>query len=315
MASRTAREVHLVLFETHGFGRHDLIGAFVLEHTVLVNAGRVGERVRPHDRFVRLHRDIAYFAHQSACADYFFCVNTYGHVRKQVLPDLEGHDNLFERRISRALAEPVDRALDLASAVRNRGERIRRGHTEIVMTMHRNDRFVDIRHPIENRVDYPGKMLRCRIPDRIGDIDRRSATGDRGLHDTAQKIDPGTARVFRRKLHIAAQPSRKFDAYTDHGEHVIFGFTEFFLDVDRRCTDKGMNARPLSRLYRLCTGNDVLFNEARKSADHRAPYLARNGRYRFEIARRRYGKSRFDHVDLEPFKLPCDPELLLYRQT
>ena len=36
-------------------GRHDLVGAGVLEHAVLMNAGLMGERVGADDRLVVLH--------------------------------------------------------------------------------------------------------------------------------------------------------------------------------------------------------------------------------------------------------------------
>ena len=44
------------LRHTHFLGPHDLVGATVLQHAVLVNAGLVRERIAPDDRLVGLHR-------------------------------------------------------------------------------------------------------------------------------------------------------------------------------------------------------------------------------------------------------------------
>jgi hypothetical protein len=56
-------------------------------------------------------------------------------VRHPVTPDVEGHHDLFERRIARALANPVDRALDLARTAPDRRDRIGDGETQVVVTI------------------------------------------------------------------------------------------------------------------------------------------------------------------------------------
>ena len=69
------------------------------------------------------------------------------------------HDDLFERRIAGALAEPVDGAFDLARAADDAGERIGDREAKIVVAMHREDRLVDVRHAVE-----PPRNMRARIP-------------------------------------------------------------------------------------------------------------------------------------------------------
>ena len=46
-----------------------------------------------------------------------------------------GHDDLLERRVAGALAEAVDRHLDLARAGLDRGQRVGRGQTQVVVAV------------------------------------------------------------------------------------------------------------------------------------------------------------------------------------
>ena len=60
-----------------------------------------------------------------------------GVVRQRVGADLEGHHDLFERRVAGALADAVDGALDLAGAGLHGGERVGDGQAEIVVAVRR----------------------------------------------------------------------------------------------------------------------------------------------------------------------------------
>ena len=62
----------------------------------------------------------------------------------ELLPDLERHDDLFERGIAGALADAVDGALDLARSVLDAGERVGDGQAEIVVAVNAEDGLVDI---------------------------------------------------------------------------------------------------------------------------------------------------------------------------
>ena len=56
-------------------------------------------------------------------------------VRKHIGPHLERRRNLFQRRIARALADAVDRALHLPRAGANRRQRIRHRQSQIVVAV------------------------------------------------------------------------------------------------------------------------------------------------------------------------------------
>ena len=50
-----------MLFDTHIFRPHDLVGAAILENAVLVNTGRMGKSIGAHNGLVGLNRNV----HQS----------------------------------------------------------------------------------------------------------------------------------------------------------------------------------------------------------------------------------------------------------
>ena len=72
---------------------------------------------------------------------------------KEILPDVEPHNHLFERRIPGALAKAVYRAFDLPRAVRDRSERVGGCHAEIVVAVDRDYRLVNVRNPVEQGVE------------------------------------------------------------------------------------------------------------------------------------------------------------------
>ena len=78
------------------------------------------------------------------------------------------HDDLLERGVAGALAEAVDRALDLARAADlHRGERVGHRHAEVVVAVHRPHRLVGVGHPLAQRADELAELLRHRVADRV----------------------------------------------------------------------------------------------------------------------------------------------------
>src|SRR2546422_9510011 len=85
-----------------GLRRHDLVGPWVLEHTVLVDSGRVREGVRADDRLVRLDRDPGQLADEPARRHEPLA--PYRRVGAVVVrAAAERHDRLLERGVPAAL--------------------------------------------------------------------------------------------------------------------------------------------------------------------------------------------------------------------
>jgi hypothetical protein len=110
-----------------------------------VNSRFVRKGILTDDRFVALYEHSRDARNQATCAAKLGGVDT-GLDTVVVLTSLERHDNFFEGRVSRTLAQPVDRAFDLSRSCFDCRETVRNGQTEIVMAMRADDRLMDIRN-------------------------------------------------------------------------------------------------------------------------------------------------------------------------
>ena len=79
----------------------------------------MGEGIGPHYGLIRLHGKPCDAGYQARGSYYVFGVDAGFH-RKKILARAHGHDNFFQCRIARSLAQAIDRALHLAHAVHYR---------------------------------------------------------------------------------------------------------------------------------------------------------------------------------------------------
>ncbi len=209
IAARQLAEHDLVRAPAHIFGAHDFVGVTRLQHAVLVNARCVRKRIRADHGLVRLHDETGDLRHQLRRRHDLRGVDAEIEA-EVVLAGLHRHHDFFERRIARALAETVDRALDLTrTANLHAGERIRHRHAEVVMAMHGEHRLVRIRNTFAQRLHELAVQFRHAIADRIRDIDGRRAFGDHRFQHAAQEIHVRAAAVFRRELDVVGELARE----------------------------------------------------------------------------------------------------------
>ena len=135
VAARARRHAHRVAREAHALGREDLVGLAVLEDAVLMNARRVREGVGAHDRLVRGHGLAADFGDEARGAGDLLRVDARVETAERLLAQLDRHGDLLERAVARTLAQTVHAALDLERAVLNGGDRVGRGHAEVVVAV------------------------------------------------------------------------------------------------------------------------------------------------------------------------------------
>ena len=129
--------------QSDGLGRHNLIRQRVGQHAVLVDARVVHERVPADDRLVLRH------IHARDRGDGLAGLGIHARIdamleAEQVAARLQRHHNLLGRGVPRALAQSVERAFDLTRARHQRGERIGRGHAEVVVAVHRDSRIAEV---------------------------------------------------------------------------------------------------------------------------------------------------------------------------
>src|SRR5258707_9934028 len=109
---------------------NDFVSERVLDDSILVNARFVRESVRANNRFIRGDLRPRDFGKHAARGKQLLQPDA-GRYSEAVLADRQRDDDFFERGISGALADAVDRALDLTDAGANRCERIRHRHPQV----------------------------------------------------------------------------------------------------------------------------------------------------------------------------------------
>src|SRR5438128_2693251 len=135
-------------------GPHDLVRELFLEDPVLMDAGLVGEGVLADDRLVRLDVHARDVGEQPGGLEDLLGPDARLDP-EEVLPRPERHHDLLERRVARALADPVDGALHLPGPVHERGQRVRHRLTEVVVAV---DGEHDLVEPLDFLAD-PGDTL------------------------------------------------------------------------------------------------------------------------------------------------------------
>src|SRR6185295_2798545 len=149
---------------------HDLVGAPILEHAVLVDAGLVREGVAADDRLVRLHAFTGQRGQQLTGAEDLARVDAVGE-RQPIAAHVDRHHDFLERGVAGALADAVDRALDLPRARADRRQRVGDGEAEIVMAVRAEGDLVRARDALDNRAEELGDLVGRRVADGVGEID------------------------------------------------------------------------------------------------------------------------------------------------
>src|SRR6266540_448677 len=88
-----------------------------------------------------------------------------------LLPHNERHHDLLERRVARALANPVDRAFDLARAALYRRDRVGDREAKVVVAMRAEGHLVGVRYARPDRREEVTGLVGRRIANRIREVD------------------------------------------------------------------------------------------------------------------------------------------------
>ena len=224
---------------------------------------------------------------------------------------MQQHHDLLERRVTGALADPVDRALDLPRAGEQAGERVGDGQSQVVVTVNAQDHVAQIRNQLVKAPQIRRVLVRHRVPDGVGDVDRCRALVDRDLAHLGRELDVGAGRVHRRELDVVDVLLGVRDRRPRLSLDVLARGLELVLDVYVGGRDERVDARPRRVLDRVPRRVDVGHVGARQAGDDRALHGARDRLHGFEITGRGDRKARLDHVDPEPRELLRDLQLLL----
>mmetsp|Transcript_11746 Transcript_11746/g.22330 ORF Transcript_11746/g.22330 Transcript_11746/m.22330 type:complete len:293 (+) Transcript_11746:1119-1997(+) len=255
----------------------DFVRGLVLQHAVLVDAALMREGVCAHDGLVWLHRHARVLRHHAAGEGDVLDVQPRAQPAHKVgSAQLQRQRHLLQGRVSCALADAVDGALELTGAVDRAREGVAGGQAQVVLAVRGDDDVL--------RAGRIGLDLGNQLPKlggngdahRVWDVEGGGARLDHLPQDAVEKLGVGAARVLRRKLHIlATQASAVLDGV--HGElhHLVRGLVELELHVDGAGGDEGVDARPTRVPHRLPRRVDIALVGARQAADDRHVPVAR----------------------------------------
>ena len=182
----------------------------------------------------------------------------------------EQHHDLLERRVAGALADAVDRALDLAGAGAHAGKRVGDREAEVVVAVHRQHDVVQRRHQLVEARQPGAVLVRHRVADGVGDVDRARALLDRRGDDLGGELDLRARRVHRRELDVLDELARVRDGGARLPEHVLARRLQLVDDVDVGGRDERVDARPRGVADGVGGRVDVGELGAREPGDHRA---------------------------------------------
>jgi hypothetical protein len=184
-----------------------------------------------------------------------------------------------------ALADPVDRTLDLARAGGQARERVRDREPEVVVTVDGDHDVLQLGHEAVELAKDLRVLVGHRVSDRVGDVDRGRALVDRRLHDLCHELDVGATGVLRRELDVVAVLLGMSDGGARLSEDVLPRGHELALDVNVGSRDDDVDPRLLGVLDGVPDRVDVGRHRACEATDHRPLDRLSDRRDRFRVTR------------------------------
>ena len=221
---------------------------------------------------------------------------TFVVVRQPIAPHAKCHHQLFERRVAGALADAVDRALDLARAALDRRDAVGDGESEIVVAVRAEDGLVGVGHALNDVREEFARFVRRGVANGVRQVDGRAALANDRFDDATQKIAVGARGILRRKFHIVGELTAEADRRHRRVEARFARHAQLGLQVQIGRGEERVNPRPFGRLQRPGRLFDILRARPRQRGNHGAPQFARNLLEGVRIGRRGDGKARFDDV-------------------
>ncbi len=191
--------------------------------------------VGPHDGLVWLHLDAGHAAHEPAGGDDLCSVDAGVDALIEILASLECHDDLFERGVSGALTDAVDRYLDLPCPGLNCRDGVGGSHAEVVMAVNRDDYILNARRVLLDVANELLILVGHRVADRVGDVDRCGALFDGDSKDAAEIVPIAAGGILGREFDFIDITLRSADCRASHLHDFVRRLAELALDVDRRC--------------------------------------------------------------------------------
>ena len=257
----------------------------------------VGKGIAAHDSLVGLNGHIHQRAHHTARG-----INLSGidiGLDAQSLVALQYHGNLLERRVTGTLTDTVDGHLYLTGTSHHTIEGVGSSHTQVVMTVSRDNSLINVLHVLHQIFDFLIILLRQTITCCVRDIHYCSTGGNHCLNDTGKILVIGTSGILAIELYVLNVFLGILGGTYGTLDNLLTVGIEFILDMRIARSDTRMNTLVLGIYQRFVSHIDILLNGTRQRTDSGPSHSFRNFNYRIEIAWTRNGESCFNHVNTQ----------------
>ena len=192
---------------------------------------------------------------------------------------LDNHGYLFKCSISGTFTNTINGHFHLTGTVQNSGYRISSGHTQIIMAMCRQDRFLNTRHMLHQIFDFRTVFRGQAIAGCIRNIHYSSPCLNNGFNHTGQILIIRTAGILRIKLYIIHKATGIFHCCYRTLDNLFTVRIKFILDMRIRCTDSCMDTFTLGKFQSIHRHINILLHRTCQSTNRGPCHRFRNFDY------------------------------------
>ena len=120
-----------------------------------------------------------------------------------VMPYTQCHNTFFHRSVTSTFADTIDGHLNLRRARRNRGQRIRSSHAQVIVAVSAQSNVLNSRNPLAHSPAQLGVLARHCITNGIGEVNSLCTSLDSSFTDATEKIPIAASGVLCGKLKAA----------------------------------------------------------------------------------------------------------------
>jgi hypothetical protein len=225
---------------------------------------------------------------------------------------MQGHHQLFQRRVARPLADAVDGHFHLPRPLLDGLQKVGHRDPQVVVAVDGDDGLLDVGHILADALDQLAEFFRHAVADGVGDVDGFGSRPNGCLDHLVEKLRIGTGGVHHGELHIVHEGLGVGHHLLGNLQHFGAGLAQLVLEVNVGGGDKGVDAGLGGGLEGFGCRFDVGLEGAGQAANHRAiggAHLFGHLLHRLEVPGAGIGKPSFNDIDPQPGQLPGDGQL------
>ncbi len=261
-----------------------------------------------HDRFVWLRLNACDGSDKPAGWVDLFGVDIGIESAKDIVSDLQCHNDLFKCSIACTLTKSVDGTLYLSCTVHDRFKRVGYAKTQVVMIVYRDNSsaFGVFTHLFDHCANFKRKSE----TDGIRKVDGGCTCLNDGIWNLFHKTNLRTPSIFTAEFHIFYKCTCIGDSIDSTSDDLVRFHLQFVLHMDRTGCNKGVNTFFLSLCNCFPCSFYVSFERTCQRTDCRVFYSLGYLVNSIEISRACCRKSCFDDIHTQTLKLCSDLDLL-----